>query len=222
MTGTNRKVFLRAFRSHWDCENRWRIDGDMAEWSLWHCFTEVFKKEFGSTSDGDPRLGVGHSDSSDISKLTRRLFTTTLAFFCSICSGLSTGCTNPARCAVEVWRLLVLVFGCFSTLERFKELGIFLETKFRMLKVLKWKMSGKNKKTLKSETPLAVGSRWKGAKGNCTLGQTKPCCASSQLRTKGLRGDNQRWRFVNNWKVEIIRSSNKIYFGGCGMIVRSL
>jgi len=29
-------------------------------------------------------------------------------------------------------------------------------------------------------------------KGNCILGQTKPCCASSQLRAKGLRGDNQR------------------------------
>ena len=36
MTGIYRKVFSRAFRSHWDCENRWRIDGDMAEWSLWH------------------------------------------------------------------------------------------------------------------------------------------------------------------------------------------
>ena len=36
MTGTNRKVFSRAFRSHWDRENRWRIDGDMAKWSLWH------------------------------------------------------------------------------------------------------------------------------------------------------------------------------------------
>jgi len=35
MTGTDRKVFSRAFRSHWDRENRWRIDGDMAEWSLW-------------------------------------------------------------------------------------------------------------------------------------------------------------------------------------------
>ena len=35
MTGTDRKVFSRAFRSHWDHENRWRIDGDMAEWSLW-------------------------------------------------------------------------------------------------------------------------------------------------------------------------------------------
>ena len=36
MTDTNRKVFLRAFRSHWDHENWWIIDGDMAEWSLWH------------------------------------------------------------------------------------------------------------------------------------------------------------------------------------------
>ena len=36
MTGTNQKVFSRAFCSHWDCENRWRIDGDTAEWSLWH------------------------------------------------------------------------------------------------------------------------------------------------------------------------------------------
>ena len=35
MTSIYRKVFSRAFRSHWDRENRWRIDGDMAEWSLW-------------------------------------------------------------------------------------------------------------------------------------------------------------------------------------------
>ena len=39
MTGTDRKVFSRAFRSHWDRENRWRIDGDMAEWSLWYVVT---------------------------------------------------------------------------------------------------------------------------------------------------------------------------------------
>ena len=36
MTSIYRKVFSRAFRSHWDRENRWIIDGDMAEWSLWH------------------------------------------------------------------------------------------------------------------------------------------------------------------------------------------
>ena len=36
MTSINWKVFSRAFHSHWDCENRWRIDGDMAEWSLWY------------------------------------------------------------------------------------------------------------------------------------------------------------------------------------------
>ena len=36
MTGINWKVFLRAFHSPWDCENCWRIDGDMAKWSLWH------------------------------------------------------------------------------------------------------------------------------------------------------------------------------------------
>jgi len=36
-----------------------------------------------------------------------------------------------------------------------------------------------------------IGYRRKSAKGNCTLGQTKPCCASSQLRAKGPRGDNQ-------------------------------
>ena len=29
------KVFLRAFCSRWDHENCQRIDGDMAEWSLW-------------------------------------------------------------------------------------------------------------------------------------------------------------------------------------------
>ena len=36
MTGTYRKVFSRAFRSHWDRGNRRRIGGDMAKWSLWH------------------------------------------------------------------------------------------------------------------------------------------------------------------------------------------
>ena len=36
VTSIYRKVFSRAFRSHWNHENRWRIDGDMAEWSLWH------------------------------------------------------------------------------------------------------------------------------------------------------------------------------------------
>jgi len=35
VTSIYRKVFSRAFRSRWDRENRWRIDGDMAEWSLW-------------------------------------------------------------------------------------------------------------------------------------------------------------------------------------------
>ena len=35
MTGTNRKVFSRAFCSRWDCGNSQRIGGDMAEWSLW-------------------------------------------------------------------------------------------------------------------------------------------------------------------------------------------
>ena len=35
MTGINQKVFSRSFHSFWDCENRWRIDGDMAKWSLW-------------------------------------------------------------------------------------------------------------------------------------------------------------------------------------------
>ena len=36
MTGTDRKVFLRAFRSRWDRENRQRIGRDMAKWSLWY------------------------------------------------------------------------------------------------------------------------------------------------------------------------------------------
>ena len=36
VTGINQKVFLRAFHSHWDCENCQIIDGDMAKWSLWH------------------------------------------------------------------------------------------------------------------------------------------------------------------------------------------
>ena len=35
VTGTDQKVFLRAFCSHWDHENYQRIDGDMAKWSLW-------------------------------------------------------------------------------------------------------------------------------------------------------------------------------------------
>jgi len=66
------------------------------------CFTKVSKKRFGLTSEGDPRVGVGHFNSSDISELTRHFFTTILAFFYSICSGLSTRCTNLAHCAVEV------------------------------------------------------------------------------------------------------------------------
>ena len=36
MTGIDQKVFSRAFKYYWDCENCQRIDGDMAEWSLWH------------------------------------------------------------------------------------------------------------------------------------------------------------------------------------------
>ena len=36
MTGIYRKVFLRAFCSLWGCGNHRRIDGDMAEWSLWY------------------------------------------------------------------------------------------------------------------------------------------------------------------------------------------
>ena len=89
------------------------------------CSAEVSKKGFSSTSEGDPRLGVGHSDSSNISELTCHLLATNLAFFCNICSRLSTRCTHLAHCTVEVWWLLVLVAGWFSTLERFKELGIF-------------------------------------------------------------------------------------------------
>ena len=41
MTSINQKVFSRAFHSHWDRENCWRIGGDMAKWSLWH-LTEPF------------------------------------------------------------------------------------------------------------------------------------------------------------------------------------
>ena len=41
MTSIYRKVFSRAFRSHWDRENRWRIDRDMAEWSLWHLRRQI-------------------------------------------------------------------------------------------------------------------------------------------------------------------------------------
>ena len=64
--------------------------------------TEVSKKGFSLTSEGNSRLRVGHSDSSDILELTYHLLATNLAFFCNICSRLSTGCTNPARYAVEV------------------------------------------------------------------------------------------------------------------------
>ena len=66
------------------------------------CSTEVSKKGFSLTSERDLRLGVGHSDSSDILELTHCLFATILAFFCSICSRLSTGCTNLVCCTVEV------------------------------------------------------------------------------------------------------------------------
>ena len=66
------------------------------------CSAEVSKKGFGSTSEEDLRLRVGHSDSSDISELTHHLLATNLAFFCNICSRLSTGCTSPTHCAVEV------------------------------------------------------------------------------------------------------------------------
>jgi len=66
------------------------------------CFTEVSKKGFSLTSEGDPRLGVGHSDSSDILELTHHLLATNLAFFCNICFGLSTRCTNLACYAIEV------------------------------------------------------------------------------------------------------------------------
>ena len=70
------------------------------------CSTEVSKKGFSLTSKRDPRLGVNHSDSSDISEivfiLAHHLLATNLAFFCNICSRLSTGCTNPACCTVEV------------------------------------------------------------------------------------------------------------------------
>ena len=72
------------------------------------CSTKVSKKRFSLTSKGDPRLGVGHFDSSDISEiisiLARCLFTTNLIFFCNICSGLSTRCTNLAHYTiVKVW-----------------------------------------------------------------------------------------------------------------------
>jgi len=70
------------------------------------CSTKVSRKGFGLTSEGDPRLGVGHFDKSDISEvvpmLAYLLLATNLAFFYNICSGLSTGCTNLACCAIEV------------------------------------------------------------------------------------------------------------------------
>jgi len=70
------------------------------------CSAEVSKKGFNSISEGDTRIGVGYSDSSDISKvvsiLARLLLATNLAFFCNICFVLSIGYTNPAHCAVEV------------------------------------------------------------------------------------------------------------------------
>ena len=70
------------------------------------CSTEVSKKEFGSTFEGDPRLGIGHFNSSNILEviliLACLLLAINLAFFCNIYSGLSTGYTNLAYCAVEV------------------------------------------------------------------------------------------------------------------------
>jgi len=42
------------------------------------CSTEVSKKGFGLISEGDPRVGVDYSDSSDILELTRRFFATIL------------------------------------------------------------------------------------------------------------------------------------------------
>ena len=36
VTSIDWKVFSRAFGCHWDCENCWRINGNMAKWSLWH------------------------------------------------------------------------------------------------------------------------------------------------------------------------------------------
>ena len=41
MTSINRKIFSRAFHSHWDRENRWRIGGDMAKWSLWQPYRHL-------------------------------------------------------------------------------------------------------------------------------------------------------------------------------------
>jgi len=70
------------------------------------CSTEVSKKGFSSTSEGDLRLRVGHSDSSDISEvipiLARLLLATNLAFFYNICSELSTRYTNLACCTIKV------------------------------------------------------------------------------------------------------------------------
>ena len=121
------------------------------------CSTKVSKKGFSSTSKGDLRLNIGYFDSSDILEvifiLVHLLLATNLAFFYNIYSGLSTRYTNLVCCAVEVWWLLVLVSGWFSTLKRFKELGIFLKIKFRMLKVLKWKRSKKNRKPLNLKLP---------------------------------------------------------------------
>jgi len=50
---------------------------------------------------------------------------------------------------------------------------------------------------LTRENPLAT-RQWKGAKGNCILGQTKQWYASSQLCAKDPREDYQSWRFINN------------------------
>ena len=70
------------------------------------CSAEVSKKGLSSTSEGDPRVGVDHSNRSDISEvvsvLAHLLLATSLTFFYSICSGLSTRCTNLAHCAVKV------------------------------------------------------------------------------------------------------------------------
>jgi len=51
VTGIDWKVFLRALSWPWYRGNRWRFDGDMTEWSLWHSFLIYnYKMECGKVS----------------------------------------------------------------------------------------------------------------------------------------------------------------------------
>jgi len=57
MTGIYQKVFLRALSWPWDRGNRWRIGGDMTEWSLWYNSAENRPINSGFLND-IPQAGI--------------------------------------------------------------------------------------------------------------------------------------------------------------------